>query len=62
MKKQSIINSDHTSQGVKNISLNSELLNLFQVEELEQRYEMGWGGDEITINCEAGSECNFDFN
>ena len=44
MKTPNIIKTDHTSQGVKNISPNSELLSLFQVEELEQRYEMGWGG------------------
>jgi hypothetical protein len=45
----------HTSQEVKNISPNSELLNLFQVEELEQRYEMGWikgGSVEAEVECD----------
>ena len=44
MKTPNIIKTNHTSQEVKHISSNSELLHLFQVEELEQRYEMGWGG------------------
>ena len=47
----------YTSQGAKNISPNSELLNLFQVEELEQRYEMGWGGDTCN-DCTIINECN----
>ena len=54
MKTQNIIKTDQTSQEVKNISPNSELLNLFQVEELEQRYEMGWikGEIEVEVKCE----------
>ncbi len=60
MKTQNIIKTDQTSQEVKNISPNSELLNLFQVEELEQRYEMGWikgGSVEVEVECDTLTGC-----
>ena len=60
MKTQNIIKTDQTSQEVKNISPNSELLNLFQVEELEQRYEMGWvegGSVSVEVECDTLTGC-----